>query len=109
MAPRKSPPKSPPKERELILQPNGGMLYSGGTNKGGTGRPKGSTTSLKAFLAKLRQDPQAHAALERAAKDDAGRNFGHSWRLASEYDEEKPVQKQGIQFDGTITVKFVRE
>ncbi len=86
---------------------NGGKLLAGGKpgNKGG-GR---TTNSLKAFLAELRGNPNAHAALQRAALDDTSRNFGNTWRLAADYDEEKPVAVTGLQGDITIKVQFTRE
>jgi hypothetical protein len=74
-----------------VPQPHGGALNAGGTpgNKGGGRPPK----AFKNFLAELRNDPDAQDALARAAKDPALGSFGAAWKLASEYDDDKPAKK----------------
>ena len=104
MADKKTAAQTPAK----VPQPHGGALLVAGVkgNKGGSGRPR---NSLREFLAGLRGNPNALAAIERAATDETNRNFGNAWKLAAEYDLDKPVQKTGIQGDVQITVKFARE
>ena len=76
----------------LIAQPHGGAIYAHGVvgHKGGGGRPP---NVFKAFLAKLRTDPRALAALERAATNEEARAFSTAWGIVTEYDEERPGAK----------------
>ena len=86
---------------------NGGRLLLGGKpgNKGG-GRPTGA---FKAFLAKLRNNPKALAALEAAACDPTLKSFGAAWKLATDYDDDKPAEKRQIVGPVEVHVKVVRE
>ncbi len=76
----------------LIPQPHGGAILSGGVpgHVGAGGRPP---NAFKAFLDRLRTDPAALAALERAAKDETGRAFSVAWGVVTDYDTEKPGAK----------------
>lgn len=67
--------------------------------KGRSGRPP---DAFKAFLATLRSDPKALAAVKRAAVDETGRNFATAWKLASDYDESKPAGKTDITSGGKV-------
>ncbi len=76
----------------LIPQPHGGAILSGGVpgHVGGGGRPP---NVFRDFLARLQRDPEALAALERAAKDENGRAFSTAWGVVTDYDPEKPGAK----------------
>jgi len=77
-----------------------GVSLPVGAHPGNTGGKKGRSgkkpNSFKQFLASLRTDPVALAALERAAKDETLKSFSNVWKLASEYDPDKPGQKHEI-------------
>lgn len=92
---------------ELKPQPRGGALLAGGIpgNKGG-GRPP---NAFKDFLADLRKDPEALAALRAAACDPSLRSFGAAWKLAADYDDEKPAEKRQIVGPVEVNVRIVRE
>jgi hypothetical protein len=92
---------------ELIRQPHGGALRNGGTNRGGTGRPP---KAFKDFLrAEIRDSTQGRQALATAAQDPDCRNFAQAWKIATEYDDEKPAEKRQIVGPIEIHVKMVRE
>ena len=77
---------------ELVPQSHGGALLSGGVpgHKGGSGRPP---NAFKDFLARLRADPDAHAALEAAATNAGSKNFKAAWDVVTDYDDDKPAKK----------------
>lgn len=74
-----------------VPQPHGGALNAGGSpgNAGGGRPPK----AFKDFLAELRRDPASQEALKTAAQSAGNKNFGHAWKVAIEYDDEKPAKK----------------
>ena len=82
---------------ELVPQPHGGALLTGGVpgHKGGPGRPP---LRLVEKLKSIREDPDAQDALHTAAKDTKDPGFTVAWRLATDYDPEKPGQKHMHQF-----------
>lgn len=65
-----------------------------GGKKGRSGRPK---AKFKAFLAKLRDDPEFQQAIEDAATDPSSRGFSAALKLVTDYDDEKPAQR--VQID----------
>lgn len=97
-----------PSAKPSVPQPHGGALVpgAGGGPQPGSGRPKGT---LKAFLTKLRKDPLAHDALEKAARDENSRNFRTAWKIAADYDDEKPAEKHTIVGPIVVKVSFSRE
>lgn len=89
---RKTAKKTAKARPALVPQPDGkGALLTGGMpgNAGG-GRPP---QALKDFLALLRKDPLAQAALETAARDSTSKNFSAAWKVASDYDDTRPAKK----------------
>ena len=106
--PRRAPsPKTAAETPGLKPQPHGGALLAGGIpgNKGG-GRPP---NAFKDFLADLRRDPQALAALRAAACDPSLRSFGAAWKLAADYDDDKPAEKRQIVGPVEVRVRIERE
>lgn len=85
---------------------NGNPLKTGNPGNKGGGRPP---DAFKDFLARLRRDPKALAAFRAAALDSSNRSFGAAWKLAAEYDEEKPAEKKQLQGKFEVSVRFVRE
>lgn len=84
-----------------------------GNHPGNTGGKKGRSgrkpDAFKNFLAKLRQDPTALAALKAAASDSESRAFGSAWKLISEYDENKPAEKRQIVGPIEVRVRVIKE
>lgn len=82
-------------------------MNAGGTpgNKGG-GRPP---NIFRDALRKIRENPSALQALTDAATDPKSRNFGHAWKTVTDYDEEKPAQKQEIVGPIEVRVRIVKE
>jgi len=81
-------------------------------NKGGHGKKGRSgprTKSFKHFLANCRNDPRAQKALLDAMQDPDSRGFAAAWKHATEYDDEKPAEKQQIVGPVEVHVKMVRE
>src|SRR5215510_839676 len=91
----------------LVRQANGrgALLHGNPGNKGG-GRYK---TSLKTFLAELRRDPNVHAAISRAAKDETKRAFPAALKLMTDYDPNKPAEKRELSGQVVIGVVVERE
>ena len=85
-----------------VPQPHGGALNSGGTpgNKGGMGRPP---LRLLEALRKVREDPQNQEVLHRAAGDSKDPGFTTAWRLATDYDPDRPGQKHDLFFPDLTT------
>lgn len=110
-AKKRSPKKTTAKSSGVVIakipQAHGGALNAGGTpgNAGGGRPPK----AFKDFLAELRRDPLAQAALEKAAKDSESRSFGAAWKIVADYDDEKPAEKRQIVGPVEVHVKFARE
>lgn len=80
-----------------------------GNSGGKPGRSGRLPSPFKAFLAKLRADPGFHAAIETAAKDPSSRGYSAALKLVSEYDEDKPAEKQQIVGPIEVSVRIVRE
>ena len=82
-------------------------------NPRGNGPPKGSggapTKAFKHFLANVRNSAKAQKALQDAAEDPEGRNFGHAWKYLTDYDDDKPAEKKQIVGPVEVRVKIVRE
>jgi hypothetical protein len=79
-------------------------------NTGGkTGRSGGIPNAFKAFVRSIRDDPKARQALVDAAQDPNSRNFGIAWKIATDYDDEKPAQKKELSGRVEMTVRIVRE
>ena len=72
--------------------------------KPGTGRPP---SVFKDFLRTLRESPEARAALELAMTSASGRNFGNAWKIATDYDDEKPAEKSEAKME--LVIKIERE
>jgi hypothetical protein len=83
-----------------VPQAHGGVLIpgAGGGPQPGSGRPKKAFTS---FLKTVREDPEAQAAIERAAKDEKSRAFSAAWGIITDYDEQRPGQKVEHSFSLT--------
>ncbi len=88
---------APPPKHGGARLPLGNHPGNTGGKKGRSGRPP---DAFKAFLAKLRANPKALAAVQRAALDETGRNFATAWKLASEYDETRPTGKLDVTSGG---------
>ncbi len=86
-----------PSPRSGVALPLGAHPGNTGGKPGRSGRPP---DAFKAFLAKLRANPKALAAVQRAALDETGRNFATAWKLASEYDETRPTGKLDVTSGG---------
>ena len=99
--------ETPQKTSQVTLRDfNGGKLRTGNPGNKGGGRPTGA---FKAFLAKLRNNPKALAALEAAACDPTLKSFGAAWKLATDYDDDKPAEKRQIVGPVEIVVRIERE
>lgn len=86
---------------------NGGTLRVGNPgNAGGTGRPP---KKFSTFMRELRESSDVQAAIEAAAKNPASRGFPPTLRAMTDYDDERPAEKQQIIGPIEIRVKFVRE
>lgn len=72
---------------------NGGTLNVGNPGNAGGGRP---TKAFRNFLADLRSDPDAQAAIAEAARNSASRNFKAAWDVITDYDDEKPAKKLDV-------------
>ncbi len=85
--------------------PINGVALPVGNHPGNTGGKKGRSgrRNLAKFLAKLREDPKAQRALLKSARDEASRNFSTSWKLAADYDTEKPAQRSEVKGELTIS------
>ena len=57
----------------------------------------------------MRDDPDARAALVAAASYSTCRNFGNAWKLATDYDAEKPAEKHTIVGPIEVRVRIERE
>lgn len=80
-----------------------------GNSGGKPGRSGRIPSPFKAFLAKLRTDPDFQQAIETAAKDPASRGFGPALKLVTEYDDDKPAEKRQIVGPVEVKVQIVRE
>ena len=91
----------------LVPQPNGGALLTGGVpgNKGGGRPPK----KFAAFMRGLRESGDVQQAIERAARDESSRGFQPVLRAMTDYDDEKPAEKQQLVGPIEVSVRFVRE
>jgi len=93
------------KSADHIPGKNGGRLLTGGKpgNKGGGRRPKKFST----FLKSLRDNPDVHDAITKAATDHKSRGFGAVVKLAAEYDEDKPKDQK--ELTGELVIRVVRD
>lgn len=83
---------------------NGGKLRRGNPgNKGGGRRPQKFSTFLKG----LRENPDVHTAIEKAATDSTSRGFAPVLKTMADYDEEKPSDK--TQLSGELVIRVVRD
>jgi hypothetical protein len=82
-------------------------LCAGGVpgNPGG-GRPP---SAFKDFLAELRANPEALAALKKAASDPEMKSFGSAWKIVTDYDPDKPAEKKELSGKVEVTVRVARE
>lgn len=93
--PESSTGEAQPEKPEMRVPSHGhGQLQTGNPGNAGGGRPAGK--SLKAFLAELRQEPDFHKALKKAAIDPTSKGFQHAVKLARDYDEERPAQRNEL-------------
>lgn len=85
---------------------NGGRLRTGGTNKGGPGRPKEEHLE---WCRKMLSDPDCEKAVEAVLKDKKHPAFWQMWRVIAERGYGKPVQplEHGGTNGGPITVEVV--
>jgi hypothetical protein len=81
---------APPSPKSGVSLPLGAHEGNTGGKPGRSGRPP---KAFKDFLAELRRDPDAQAALEAAAKNPKSPGFRSAWQLAAQYDTEKPGEK----------------
>ena len=98
-----------------FAKPSGrnGNVLPVGAHPGNTGGKKGRSgrkpNAFKDFLAQLRADPLARVALETAARDATSRNFSSAWKLAADYDDDKPAEKSQVSGKFEVSVRFTRE
>jgi hypothetical protein len=83
----------------------GGKLLRGGKpgNKGGGRRPQKFST----FMKSLRDNPDVHEAITKAATDHESRGFGAVVKLAADYDEDKPKDQK--ELSGELVIRVVRD
>ncbi len=86
----------PVKMPDLVAQPHGGALLSGGVpgHVGGSGRPPAPFTNA---LKLLRDNPKLHKALETAATDPESKGFSSALKVLTDYDEEKPAARSEVK------------
>lgn len=95
--PAQSPQNAKRGQGELRVPKHGrGKLRTGGTNKGGTGRPP---KTFAAFMKSLREKAEVHDAIERAAEDETSRGFAPVLKTMTDYDTEKPAQRIVVDAD----------
>lgn len=91
---------------------NGNVLPLG-NHPGNTGGKKGRSgrrpQAFKDFLARLRQDPTLHEALERAARDETSRGFASALKVMTDYDDDKPAEKKQLSGKVEVVVRIARE
>jgi hypothetical protein len=96
---------------EITSQPNanGGRLRVGGKkgNKGGHGAvPK----AFKDFIRdEMRNGFKSRHALIEASRDPESKGFNIAWKLAADYDDDKPAEKHAIAGKVEVTVRIQRE
>jgi hypothetical protein len=92
----------------MTPQPNGGKLRKGNPgNKGGNGAvPK----AFKEFIkAEIRNGFKSRHALVEASTDPASKGFSIAWKLAADYDDDKPAEKHAIVGPVAVIVRIERE
>ena len=108
-----SPDNEPKTAAKYAISPRSGARIPLGNHPGNTGGKKGRSgrppAAFKDFLAKLRKDPLALEALERAARDEASKGFSAVWKMAAEYDTEKPAERKELSGNVAVTVRVARE
>lgn len=97
-------PKGP--TRDARGRVSGGNPGNSGGKKGRSGRKPGP---FKAMLAEIRDSAEFADALERAALDPNGRNFGAAVKVITDYDESKPAKKAELSGGFVATIRIVRE
>lgn len=93
---------------EMTPQPNGGKLRKGNPgNKGGNGAiPK----AFKDFMRdEIRNGFKSRHALVEASQDPESKSFSTAWKVATDYDDDKPAEKRQIVGPVEVVVKVVRE
>ena len=94
--------------------PRNGNRLPLGAHPGNTGGKKGRSgrkpDAFKDFVrAEIRDNPASRLALIAASKDATGRNFTSAWKVATDYDDEKPAEKQQIVGPLDVRVTIRRE
>lgn len=84
--------------------PRNGNVLPLGAHPGNTGGKKGRSgrkpEAFTKFLAKLRENPRLHEALEQAVSDPDSRGFASALKVLTDYDPEKPGQR--VEHSGAI-------
>lgn len=93
--------------------PRSGVSLPLGAHPGNTGGKKGRSgrrpEAFKDFLARLRQSPGLHLALERAAQDETCQGFKSALKVLSDYDDDKPAEKKVLSGKLEVVVRVARE
>lgn len=100
----KTEAKSPAKKRELIPQKHGGALMTGGTNKGGTGRPPDEFRRILRDMVS-RDDRLKH--VETVLENPEHPQWMAAWKWATEHGYGKPVQPVEQSGNISLTIKVV--
>ena len=102
--PQRAKPKTTDKSTvgKLIPQPHGGALRNGGTNKGGTGRPR---DEWKAELAAIASDDAVVQMIRAVANDPSHPN----WKFAVEFAAERGYGKEAtpVEQSGSLALNVV--
>lgn len=93
--------------------PKNGNRLPLGAHPGNTGGKKGRSgrkpEAFTNFLARLRQDPRLHDAIEKAAMDASNPGFKSALKVLTDYDDAKPAEKRELSGKLEVRVKIARE
>lgn len=95
-----------PSPRSGVRLPLGAHPGNTGGKKGRSGRKPEAFTN---FLARLRQDPRLHQAIEAAAMDATSAGFKSALKVLTDYDDAKPAEKRELSGKLEVRVKISRE
>jgi hypothetical protein len=106
-SPRETP-KTAAKPPELVPQPHGGALLSGGLvgNKGGTGRPP---LAFKALCKDILEDPATQENLRLAAQSPGLSGYASVLKLLADHGEGVPMQTVNLLPPGRLSPEEIRE
>ncbi len=82
-------------------------LLKGG-KKGNRGGHGGTPKAFKDFIREeIRNGFKSRHALVEASQDTESKAFGIAWKLAADYDDEKPAEKK--ELSGELVIRVVRD